>query len=52
MSKIELNPQDYGILTQYSLKITSKVLFGLEGGYELDSLSQSVLETIKHFTKY
>ncbi|MEM7715378.1 MAG: histone deacetylase [Cyanobacteria bacterium P01_A01_bin.68] len=52
MSKIELNPEDYGILTQYSLKITSKVLFGLEGGYELDSLSQSVLETIKHFTKY
>lgn len=48
MSKIELNPQDYGELTQYSLQITQKVLFGLEGGYELDSLSQSVLETIKH----
>jgi len=52
MSKIELHPQDYAELTQYSFKITSKVLFGLEGGYELDSLSQSVLETIKHCTKY
>ncbi len=50
MSKIELYPQDYATLTQYSLKITSKVLFGLEGGYELESLSQSVLETIKMFT--
>ena len=52
MSKIDLNPQDYRELTQYSLQITKKVLFGLEGGYELDSLSQSVLETIKHCTKY
>ena len=46
MSKIELNPEDYGILAQYSLQITQKVLFGLEGGYELESLAQSVLETL------
>ena len=47
MSKINLQPNDYAVLTQYCLGITPKVLFGLEGGYELESLSQSVLETIK-----
>jgi hypothetical protein len=34
-------------LTDYCLKITPRVLFGLEGGYELDSLVQSVMETVK-----
>ncbi|TWH43749.1 histone deacetylase family protein [Dulcicalothrix desertica] len=47
LSKINLQPKDYATLTQYCLEITPKVLFGLEGGYELESLSQSVLETIK-----
>ncbi len=52
MSKIELHPQDYAVLTKYSLKITSKVLFDLQGGYELESLSQSVLESIKICVNY
>lgn len=47
LSKINLQPQDYAALTQYSLEITPRVMFGLEGGYELDSLSSSVLETIR-----
>ncbi len=47
LSKINLQPEDYAVLTRYSLSIAPKVLFGLEGGYELDSLSASVLETVK-----
>lgn len=47
LSKIELKPVDYKALTQYSLNIAPKVLFGLEGGYELESLSQSVLESMR-----
>lgn len=51
LSKINLQPQDYAELTNYSLEITPKVLFGLEGGYDLESLSLSVLETIKQCLK-
>ena len=47
LSKINLQPSDYATLTQYSLAITPNVLFGLEGGYDLESLSQSVLETVQ-----
>ncbi|MEW5861241.1 MAG: histone deacetylase, partial [Cyanobacteriota bacterium] len=47
LSKINLQPQDYSIITDYCLEITPKILFGLEGGYELESLSSSVLETVK-----
>ena len=52
MSKIELHPQDYAVLTKYSLKITPKVLFDFQGGYELESLSQSILETLKRCVNY
>lgn len=51
LSKINLQPHDYAILTDYCLKITPQILFGLEGGYELDSLSLSVLETVKQCLK-
>jgi acetoin utilization deacetylase AcuC-like enzyme len=47
LSKINLQPEDYATLTKYSLEITPKVLFGLEGGYELESLPESVFETVK-----
>ena len=47
LSKINLQPPDYSIITDYCLGITPKILFGLEGGYELESLSSSVLETVK-----
>lgn len=47
LSKINLQLQDYAVLTRYSLGIAPKVLFGLEGEYELESLSLSVLATVK-----
>jgi len=47
LANISLQPKDYGLFTEYCLQITHKILFGLEGGYDLRSLSQSVLATIK-----
>ncbi|PZV16566.1 MAG: histone deacetylase [Leptolyngbya sp.] len=42
-----LNPRDYSIFTRHCLQLTRKILFGLEGGYDLDALAQSVLATIQ-----
>lgn len=47
LASISLYPKDYGIFTDYLLKITRRILFGLEGGYDLRSLSQSVVATIE-----
>jgi acetoin utilization deacetylase AcuC-like enzyme len=47
LANINLQPQDYGLFTDYCLQITRKILFGLEGGYDLDTLSQSVVHTIE-----
>ncbi|AFZ00703.1 histone deacetylase family protein [Calothrix sp. PCC 6303] len=47
LAQINLQPQDYGLFTEYCLGITSKILFGLEGGYDLDALAQSVIATIE-----
>ncbi|MEL7036743.1 MAG: histone deacetylase [Cyanobacteria bacterium J06592_8] len=47
LAQISLSPQDYGIFTEYCLQLTSKILFGLEGGYDLPSLAQSVVATIE-----
>lgn len=47
LANISLHPQDYGLFTQYCLQITPKILFGLEGGYDLPSLAQSVIATIE-----
>lgn len=47
LASINLQPQDYGLFTDYCLGITRKILFGLEGGYDFDALSQSVLATIE-----
>lgn len=46
LAGVSLYPQDYGRLTDYALQVTRRILFGLEGGYDLDALSQSVVETI------
>ncbi len=46
LARIDLQPEDYGILTDYCLQLTRRIVFGLEGGYHLDSLSQSVVATI------
>lgn len=47
IASIQLKPADYGAFTKLCLEITPKIVFGLEGGYELDSLAQSVVETLK-----
>jgi acetoin utilization deacetylase AcuC-like enzyme len=47
LASINLEPKDYGLFTEYCLGITRKILFGLEGGYDFESLSQSVVETIE-----
>ncbi|MGB3403583.1 MAG: histone deacetylase [Microcoleaceae cyanobacterium] len=47
LANINLHPADYGTFTKYCLKITHKILFGLEGGYDLPSLSESVAATLE-----
>ncbi|MDJ0846666.1 histone deacetylase family protein [Crocosphaera sp.] len=47
LASINLQPDDYSLFTQQLLTITSSVLFGLEGGYDLPTLSQSVVKTIQ-----
>ncbi len=46
LASIYLQPEDYQILTEYCLQITQNILLGLEGGYHLDSLAQSVEKTL------
>lgn len=46
LASVNLNPQDYGRFTRQCLNVTDSILFGLEGGYDYDALSQSVLATI------
>ncbi|MBE9036981.1 histone deacetylase family protein [aff. Roholtiella sp. LEGE 12411] len=47
LASINLQPADYGLFTDYCLGLTRKILFGLEGGYDFDTLSQSVVATIE-----
>lgn len=47
LASIALQPQDYGSFTRYLLKITRRILFGLEGGYDFAALAQSVVATIE-----
>jgi acetoin utilization deacetylase AcuC-like enzyme len=47
LASINLQPEDYALFTNYCLGLTRKILFGLEGGYDFDTLSQSVLATIE-----
>jgi len=46
LANISLQPEDYGLLTKYVLEITKYPLFGLEGGYHLEALAQSVVATL------
>jgi acetoin utilization deacetylase AcuC-like enzyme len=46
LADIALQPGDYGVFTDYCLQVTRRILFGLEGGYDLDAISQSVVATI------
>ncbi|WP_299414128.1 histone deacetylase [Acaryochloris sp. IP29b_bin.148] len=47
LAGVNLTPQDYGVFTQYCLQLTSNILFGLEGGYDLPALAQSVVATLQ-----
>ena len=47
LASIALQPADFGIFTTYCLGLTRTILFGLEGGYDLDALGQSVVATIE-----
>ncbi|OCQ91424.1 hypothetical protein BCD67_23720 [Oscillatoriales cyanobacterium USR001] len=46
LASINLLPSDYGIFTDYCLQITPRIVFGLEGGYALKELGESVVATI------
>lgn len=47
LASVNLQPSDYALFTDYCLGITRKILFGLEGGYDFLTLSQSVVATIE-----
>ena len=46
LAGICLQPEDYTALTKHILQITNYPLFGLEGGYHLKTLAQSVVATL------
>jgi acetoin utilization deacetylase AcuC-like enzyme len=46
LASINLQPQDFGTFTRLCLGLTDNILFGLEGGYDYEALSQSVVATI------
>lgn len=46
LASIDLKPQDYGLFTDACLGITHRIVFGLEGGYDLPSLAASVAATV------
>jgi acetoin utilization deacetylase AcuC-like enzyme len=47
LASISLHPKDYGAFTQLILPLTRRILFGLEGGYDLNALAQSVVATLE-----
>ena len=47
LAGICLQPADYGIFTKHCLEVTNRILFGLEGGYDLEALARSVVATIE-----
>jgi acetoin utilization deacetylase AcuC-like enzyme len=47
LADMALQPQDYGLFTEYCLQLTSRIVFGLEGGYDLSALAQSVVATVE-----
>lgn len=47
LASINLQPDDFGIFTDMCLKVTRNIVFGLEGGYALQELGDSVVATVK-----
>lgn len=52
LADMYLQPQDYGLFTQYCLRLTRRIVFGLEGGYDFSALAQSVVATIEQCLVY
>jgi len=46
LASLSLQPDDFGVLTDRCLQVTRRIVFGLEGGYDLETLTASVLATI------
>ena len=47
LASIELQPLDFGLFANYCLQVTRKIVFGLEGGYDLNALANSVVATVE-----
>lgn len=47
LARMRLNADDYGQFTNWCLEITPRILFGLEGGYDLEGLAMAVEKTIE-----
>lgn len=51
LASINLKPNDYRVLTEYLLTLNCPMLFGLEGGYDLEALAYSVVATLEPLVK-
>jgi acetoin utilization deacetylase AcuC-like enzyme len=51
LAEIALQPEDYSLFTRLCLQVTRRVVFGLEGGYDFDSLAKSVVATVSQCLK-
>ncbi len=47
LANMSLQPSDYGAFTRRCLGLTRRMVLGLEGGYDLDALGQSVVATLE-----
>lgn len=47
LASMALQPEDYGMFTKMILTLDVPIVFGLEGGYDLEALSASVVATIE-----
>ena len=47
LASISLSPADFGLFTRYSLQVSERIMFGLEGGYALKELGLSVVATLE-----
>ncbi|MGA1621917.1 MAG: histone deacetylase [Synechocystis sp.] len=49
LAYMNLTPADYGMMSHYLLALCPRLVLGLEGGYQLQALGRSVVETLKPF---
>ncbi|MBW4443038.1 MAG: histone deacetylase [Plectolyngbya sp. WJT66-NPBG17] len=47
LAGISLKPEDFRVFTEECLQVTRRIVFGLEGGYDFDTLGRSVVATIE-----